>query len=271
MTCMLDVLSTTVGNFVCKFADAQLVYDFSALNRGPKPVHVILFFFQTYPYYARVGNSQPFARIHKSRTVLFYNVVLGLMVERRNMSSVDSAYTLSHTHICTRTHTHTHRHTHTHSLVHLTCTHTLVFSYTHTHTTHTYVCKSAVYKRVCDIKNPLTGDHYNGHKTQDPGVWNCTQLTADTPYAGCVTYHFILTIVWGQTYPCNVTFWVFLHVYPHSICIRLHWHGSLRSEDSPHGCACCPRLMMLKSQNWSPDVGRLQGHTHTNAHTHTLL
>ena len=29
------------GHFVCKIADTQLVYDFSALNRGPNPVHVI--------------------------------------------------------------------------------------------------------------------------------------------------------------------------------------------------------------------------------------
>ena len=35
---MLDVLLATVGHFVGKIADTQLVYDFSALNRGPNPV-----------------------------------------------------------------------------------------------------------------------------------------------------------------------------------------------------------------------------------------
>ena len=49
---MLDVLLANVGHFVCKIADAELMYDFSALNRGPNPVHVIFFFFFffTYPY-----------------------------------------------------------------------------------------------------------------------------------------------------------------------------------------------------------------------------
>ena len=59
-------------------------------------------FFQHTPIYARVGNLQLFARIHKSWTVLVCNVVLGLMVEFRSMSSVDGAYKLTHTH----THTH---------------------------------------------------------------------------------------------------------------------------------------------------------------------
>ena len=54
-------------------------------------------FFSTYPLYARVGHLQPFARIHKSWTVLIYNVFLGLMVVFWSMSSVDSAY--KHTHI----------------------------------------------------------------------------------------------------------------------------------------------------------------------------
>ena len=96
-----------MGHFVCKLiADAQLVYDFSALNRGPNPVHVIFSLkkINKIHLYARVGNLQPFARIHKSWTVLVCNVVLGLMVECRHMSLVDSAYTLTHTH----THTHTH-------------------------------------------------------------------------------------------------------------------------------------------------------------------
>ena len=60
---MFDVLPATVGHFVCKIADTQLVYDFSALNRGPNPVHVIFSFFFNIPLYARVGNLQPFARI----------------------------------------------------------------------------------------------------------------------------------------------------------------------------------------------------------------
>ena len=55
-----------------------------------------LFFFNI-PLYARVGNLQPFARIHKSWTVLVCNVVHGLNVEFRSMSSVDSDYN-SHTH-----------------------------------------------------------------------------------------------------------------------------------------------------------------------------
>ena len=41
---MLDVLPANVGHFVCKIADAELVYDFLALNRGPNPVHIIFFF-----------------------------------------------------------------------------------------------------------------------------------------------------------------------------------------------------------------------------------
>ena len=61
------------------------------------------FLFFNIPLYARVGNLQPFARIHKSWTILVCNVVLGLMVECRSMSSVDGAYK----------HTHTHTHTHT--------------------------------------------------------------------------------------------------------------------------------------------------------------
>ena len=86
---MLDVLPATVGH-VCKTADAQLVYDFSTLNRGPNPVCVISYFFDIH-LYARVGNLQPFARIHKSRTVLVCNFVLVLIMECRNMSSVDGA------------------------------------------------------------------------------------------------------------------------------------------------------------------------------------
>ena len=56
----------STGNWdtVCKIADTQLVYDFSALNRGPNPVHVIFSLFFNIPLYARVGTLQPFARIH---------------------------------------------------------------------------------------------------------------------------------------------------------------------------------------------------------------
>ena len=90
-----------VGHFVCKIADTQLVYDFSALNRGPNPVYVIFSFFFNIPLYARVGNLQPFAHIHKSWTVLVCNVVLSLNVEFQSMSSVDSAYKLTHTHPAT--------------------------------------------------------------------------------------------------------------------------------------------------------------------------
>ena len=105
--CVFDVLPATVGHFVCKIADTQLVYDFSALNRGPNPVHVIFSsFFFNIPLYARIGNLQPFAHIHKSWTVLVCNVVLGLNVEFRSMSSVDSDYK--------HTHTHTHKHLYTH-------------------------------------------------------------------------------------------------------------------------------------------------------------
>ena len=94
---MFDVLPATVGHFVCKIADTQLVYDFSALNRGPNPVHVIFSFFFNIPLYARVGNLQPFACIHKW-TILVCNVVLGLMVECRHMFSVDGAYNLTYIH-----------------------------------------------------------------------------------------------------------------------------------------------------------------------------
>ena len=59
--------------------------------------------------YARVGNLQPLAHIHKLRTIHACNVVLGLVVECRNVSSIDSAYTTTHTH----THTHTHTQTYT--------------------------------------------------------------------------------------------------------------------------------------------------------------
>ena len=97
------------GHFVFKIVDTQLVYDFSALNRGPNPVHIIFSFYQHTPIYARVGNLQLCACIHKSWTVLVCNVVLGLNVEFRRMSSVDSDYK----------HTHTHTHTHTNS----TCVH----------------------------------------------------------------------------------------------------------------------------------------------------
>ena len=103
-TCVFDVLPATVGHFVCKIVNTQLVYDFSALNRGPNSVHVIFSLFFNIPLYARVGNLQPFARIHKSWTVLICNVVLGLNVEFRSMSSVD---------VLTNSHTHTHTHTHT--------------------------------------------------------------------------------------------------------------------------------------------------------------
>ena len=96
------------GHFVCTIADTQLVYDFWALNRGPNPVHIIFFFFFNIPLYARVGNLQPFACIHKSWTILVCNVVFGLMVECRSMPSVESAY--KDTHTLTNTHTHTHRH-----------------------------------------------------------------------------------------------------------------------------------------------------------------
>ena len=113
----------TVGHFVCKIADTQLVYDFSisALNRGPNPVHVIfsLFFFNIHvPLYSRVGNLQPFAHIHKSWPILVCNVVLGLMVEFRSVSSVDSAYKLTHTHTDTNNNTQTHTYTHILSFCH---------------------------------------------------------------------------------------------------------------------------------------------------------
>ena len=66
-------------------------------------------------YIVRVGNLQPFARIHKSWTVLDCNVVLGLNVEFRSMSLVDGAYKHTHTHTHIHTHTHTHTHTHAHT------------------------------------------------------------------------------------------------------------------------------------------------------------
>ena len=95
---MFDVLPATVGHFVCKIADTQHVYDFSALNRGPNPVHVIFSFVSTYPDMQEC-NLQPFARIHKSWTVLVCNVVLGLNVEFRSMSSVDGDHMHTHTFI----------------------------------------------------------------------------------------------------------------------------------------------------------------------------
>ena len=75
-TCVFDVLPATVGHFMCKIVDIQLVYDFSELNWGPKPcTRYFLLYFSTYPYiYARVGNLQPFARIHISWTVFIYNL-----------------------------------------------------------------------------------------------------------------------------------------------------------------------------------------------------
>ena len=100
--CVFDVLPATVGHFVCKIVDTQLVYDFSALNRGPNPVHVIFSFFQHTP----ICKSRQFATVctyPQLWTVLVCNVVLGLNVECQNMSSVDGAYKLTHTH----THTHT--------------------------------------------------------------------------------------------------------------------------------------------------------------------
>ena len=51
---MFDVLPATVGHFVCKIADTQLVYDFSALNRVPNPVHVIFSFFQKSRQFATI-------------------------------------------------------------------------------------------------------------------------------------------------------------------------------------------------------------------------
>ena len=63
-----------VGHFVCKIADTQLVYDFSALNREPNPVHVVFSFPPNISLHARVGNLQPFAWIHKSWTVQVCNV-----------------------------------------------------------------------------------------------------------------------------------------------------------------------------------------------------
>ena len=96
--CVFDVLPATLGHFVCKIADTQLVYDFSALNRGPNPVHVIFFFFFNIPLYiCKSRQLQPFARIHKSWIVLVRNVVLGLNVEFQSMSSVDGDYKLTHT------------------------------------------------------------------------------------------------------------------------------------------------------------------------------
>ena len=99
------ILPANVGHLMCKTADTQLVYDFSVLNRGPNPEHVIF----NIPLCARVGNLQPFAHIHKSWTVLICNVVLGLNVECRSMSSVDGAYKLTHTHTKSRQ---TQRHLH---------------------------------------------------------------------------------------------------------------------------------------------------------------
>ena len=99
--CVLDVLPASVGHFVCKIADTQLgVWLFSAeLRTKPCACYFLSFFFNI-PLYARVGNLQPFARIHKSWTVLVCNVVLGLNVEFRSMSSVDGDYKLTHTHAC---------------------------------------------------------------------------------------------------------------------------------------------------------------------------
>ena len=56
---MFEVLPATVGHFVCKIADAQLVYDFSALNRGPNPVHIIFSFFQ----HTSICKSRQFATV----------------------------------------------------------------------------------------------------------------------------------------------------------------------------------------------------------------
>ena len=55
---MFDVLPATVGHFVCKIADTQLVYGFSALNRGPNPVRVIFFLQHT-----SIWKSRQFATV----------------------------------------------------------------------------------------------------------------------------------------------------------------------------------------------------------------
>ena len=118
-------------------------------------MHVIFIFFSfNIPLYARVGNLQPFARIHKSRTVHAGNVFRGLIVECRNMSTFDGAYkhtqhththTLLHTYgntDTTGTHTHTkqkhttHKRTHIHKQtnVHIYTHNTHTHKHTHTHT-----------------------------------------------------------------------------------------------------------------------------------------
>ena len=58
----LRVRRTTgnVGHFVCKIADTQLVYDFSALNRGPNPVHKYIYIFQHTPI---ICKSRQFATV----------------------------------------------------------------------------------------------------------------------------------------------------------------------------------------------------------------
>ena len=102
-------------------------------------------FFFNIPLYARVGNLQLFARIHKSWTVFICNVVLGLNVECRSMSSDDGAYKLTHTH----THTHTPKHMQLYTRIRTyTHTHTQTYASTHTHThiptcTHTHTIPHA--------------------------------------------------------------------------------------------------------------------------------
>ena len=71
------------------------IHDFSALNRRPNPVP---FFNQ----HTLICNLQLFARTHKSRTVLIWNFVLGLIVECQNNYVLGSQ--------CLHTHTHTHTH-----------------------------------------------------------------------------------------------------------------------------------------------------------------
>ena len=61
---MFNVLPATVGHFVCKIVDTQLVYDFSVLNRGPNPVHVIFsLFFQHTSYMLCICKSRQFATV----------------------------------------------------------------------------------------------------------------------------------------------------------------------------------------------------------------
>ena len=89
---MFDVLTATVGHFVCKIEDTQLVYDFSALN----------LYMQEYAICNRL-------HVSTNRGPSSF-----AMLSLVSMSSFGLCPRLT---VITNSHTHTYTHTHTHILV----------------------------------------------------------------------------------------------------------------------------------------------------------